>query len=64
MSKGQKEGREKRQWGDTEVWEEWRQGLMKKGKRGLLWWLSGQEFSCQCTRHRFDPWSGKTLPTC
>ena len=20
--------------GDTEVWEEWRQGLMKKGKKG------------------------------
>ena len=26
---------------------------------GLLWWLSGKEFICQCRRHRFDPWVGK-----
>ena len=22
-------------------------------------WLTGKESSCQCRRHRFDPWSGK-----
>ena len=26
---------------------------------GLLWWLSGKETTCQCRRHRFDPWVGK-----
>ena len=26
---------------------------------GLPWWLSGEESTCQCRRHRFDPWSGK-----
>ena len=26
---------------------------------GLPWWLSGKEFTCQCRRHGFDPWSGK-----
>ena len=25
----------------------------------LPWWLSGKEYTCQCRRHRFDPWSGK-----
>ena len=25
----------------------------------LPWWLSGKEFSCQCRRHRFDPWVRK-----
>ena len=28
---------------------------------GLPWWLSGKEPTCQCRRHRFNPWSGKTL---
>ena len=27
---------------------------------GLPWWLSGKESTCQCWRHGFDPWSGKT----
>ena len=27
---------------------------------GLPWWLSGKESACQCRRHGFDPWSGKT----
>ena len=26
---------------------------------GLPRWLSGKESSCQCRRHRFDPWVGK-----
>ena len=27
---------------------------------GLPWWFSGKESSCQCSRCRLDPWSGKT----
>ena len=27
----------------------------------LLWWLSGKESACQCRRHRFDPWSARSL---
>ena len=27
--------------------------------RGLPWWLSGKEPTCQCTRHGFHCWSGK-----
>ena len=27
----------------------------------LPWWLSGEEFACQCTRHRFNPSSRKIL---
>ena len=26
---------------------------------GFPWWLSGKESTCQCRRHRFDPWVGK-----
>ena len=26
---------------------------------GLPWELNGKEFTCQCRRHGFDPWSGK-----
>ena len=26
---------------------------------GLPLWLSGKDPTCQCRRHRFDPWSGK-----
>ena len=26
---------------------------------GLPRWLNGQESTCQCRRHRFDPWVGK-----
>ena len=29
------------------------------GLRGLPWWLRGKESSCQCRRHRFDPWVRK-----
>ena len=25
----------------------------------LPWWLSGKEFTCQCRRHRLDPWVRK-----
>ena len=27
--------------------------------QGLLWWLSGKAFACQCRRHGFHPWSRK-----
>ena len=27
---------------------------------GLPRWLSGKESACQCKRHKFDPWSGKS----
>ena len=34
---------------------------LKMGKRwsyvGLLWWLSGRKYTCQYSRHQFDPWS-------
>ena len=30
-----------------------------KGCIGLPRWFSGKETSCQCRRHRFDPWVGK-----
>ena len=26
---------------------------------GLPCWLSGKELTCQCRRHRFDPWAGE-----
>ena len=26
---------------------------------GLPWWSSGKESTCQCGRHRFNPWSRK-----
>ena len=26
---------------------------------GFPWWISGKESTCQCGRHRFDPWAGK-----
>ena len=29
---------------------------------GLPWWSSGEESTCQCRGHEFDPWSGKILP--
>ena len=32
----------------------------RKNKRFRLpRWLSGKESTCQCRRHRFDPWVGK-----
>ena len=33
--------------------------LQGQARRGLPWWLSGKESTCQCRRHRFDPWSRK-----
>ena len=27
--------------------------------RGLPWWLSGKESTCQCRRYQFEPWSQK-----
>ena len=35
-----------------------------KYNEGLLWWLSGKESTCQCRRHRFNPWSRKTPHCC
>ena len=32
---------------------------LKRATEGLLWWLSGKEFTCQCKRCRFDPWVRK-----
>lgn len=26
---------------------------------GLPWWSNGEESTCHCRAHRFDPWSGK-----
>ena len=31
----------------------------KVNLKGLPWWRSGQESTCQCRGHGFDPWSGK-----
>ena len=42
------------------AWEKW--GSEKGSKdhtAGLPWWLSGIESTCQCCRHRFDPWCEK-----
>ena len=36
-----------------------RHSLKMQIPRGLPWWLSGKESSCQCKRHTFNPWSGK-----
>ena len=30
-----------------------------KRERGLPWWRSGGESTCQCRGHGFEPWSGK-----
>ena len=27
---------------------------------GLLWWLSGKEYACQCRRHGFEPGLGRS----
>ena len=32
---------------------------LKDSHRGLPWWPSGKESTCQSRRHKFDPWSGK-----
>ena len=31
--------------------------LSKSHGAGLPWWRSGWESACQCSRHRFEPWS-------
>ena len=36
----------------------WCDSFSKKIK-GLPWWLSGNDFTCQCRRQGFDPWPGK-----
>ena len=36
---------------------------LKYPVKGLPWWLSGKEFTCQCRRHRFNPWSRKISHT-
>ena len=28
---------------------------------GISWWFSGEATTCHCRRHRFDPWSARTL---
>ena len=33
---------------------------MGSPKEGVPWWLSGKESACQCRRHRFSPWVGKS----
>ena len=33
--------------------------IQNENQKGLPWWLSGKEFTCQCRRHGFDPWSSK-----
>ena len=32
---------------------------VKSSPEGIPRWPSGKESTCQCRRHRFDPWSGK-----
>ena len=32
----------------------------KRNSSGLPWWSSGEESACQCRRHGYYPWSGKT----
>ena len=34
-------------------------GMRKHRQVGLPWWSSGQEFACQCKRHKSYPWSRK-----
>ena len=36
------------------------ENLIKKAFWRVPWWSSGKESTCQCRRHRFDPWSKKT----
>ena len=33
-----------------------------KSIEGIPWWLSSEEYVCQCRRHGFDPWSDKIPP--
>ena len=47
-------------WTELKGWRDiWRWFLRCYG--GLPWWLSGKASACQCRRHGFNPWSGKTL---
>ena len=34
---------------------------LKMHQMGLPWRFSGKESACQCRRHRFDPWSARSL---
>ena len=34
----------------------WLSNFHFQKERGLSWWLSVRESTCQCRRHRFDPW--------
>ena len=43
-----------------EKWREKKTFSGKKTERGLPWRLSGKESACQCRRHGFDPWLGKS----
>ena len=45
-------------WGheESDVTEATEQACMHRAS----WWLSGKESACQCRRHRFDPWVGKS----
>ena len=33
------------------------ENLIKKAFWRVPWWSSGKESTCQCRRHRFNPWS-------
>ena len=48
--------------GSQRVRHDWVTELNWTELNELLWasqWLSGKESTCQCRRHRFDPWVGK-----
>ena len=33
-----------------------------KQEKWVSWWFSGEESTCQCRKHGFDPWSRKGIP--
>ena len=37
----------------------WLKWLSSNSSKGLSWWHSGEESTCQCRGHRSDPWSRK-----
>ena len=41
----------------TQFWPKHEKSIKRFSR--LPWWLSGEEFTCQCRRHEFDLWSGK-----
>ena len=45
---------------DFHFWKENLKKIIIKSWRGLSWWLRGKESTCQCRRHGFQPWLGKT----